>query len=101
MGQIKDLQSRAWQNKVAKGFNITNIEREFNYTYAELAEAYDAYRKNKGDVGDELADTVIFLLGLAEMLKVNLEDKILSKMDINEQREYKAENGHYVKKEKK
>lgn len=101
MGQIKDLQVRAWQNKVTNGFNTTNVEREFNYTYAELAEAYDAYRKNKSDVGEELADTVIYILGLAEMLGVDLEDKIVTKMAINEKRVYEEHNGHHVKKENK
>ena len=99
MGQITDLQKRAWRNKLKQGFNITNVDREFNYTYAELAEAYDSHRKDKGDVGEELADTAIFLLGLAEMLGVDLEQEILSKMDTNETRTYTATNGHHTKKE--
>ncbi len=101
MGQITDLQKRAWRNKVDKNFNTTNIDMEFNYTYAELAEAYDAHRKATDHVGEELADTVIFIFGLAEMLGVRLEQEILAKMDTNERRRYKALNGHYVKKETK
>jgi NTP pyrophosphatase (non-canonical NTP hydrolase) len=101
MGQIQDLQKRAWQNKLSKGFNTTNVDREFNYTYAELAEAYDAFRKGRADIGEELADTIIFLLGLAEMLKVDVEKEILAKMDTNEKREYKASNGHHIKRETK
>jgi NTP pyrophosphatase (non-canonical NTP hydrolase) len=101
MGQITDLQERAWRNKVDKNFNTTNIDMEFNYTYAELAEAYDAHRKATDHVGEELADTVIFIFGLAEMLGVKLEQEILAKMDTNETRRYKALNGHYVKKETK
>lgn len=100
MGQIQELQKRAWQNKVAKGFNTTNVDREFNYTYAELSEAYDAYRKSTGKTGEELADSAIFLFGLAEMLGVDLEEEILSKMDTNEKREYEKSNGHHVKKER-
>ncbi len=99
MGQVSDLQKRAWQNKLAKGFNITNVEREFNYTYAELAEAYDAYRKGKEGVADELADVGIFLLSLAEMLEVDLEQAILAKMKKNEAREYEIVNGRHQKKE--
>ena len=100
MGQIYDIQKRVWQNKLAKGFNTDNLDREFNYTYAELAEAYDAYRKNTGKVGEELADTVIFILGLSQMMGINLEDEILNKLTINEARNYKEVNGHHIKEEK-
>jgi NTP pyrophosphatase (non-canonical NTP hydrolase) len=99
MGQIASLQKKAWANKVAKGFNTSNIDREFNYTYAELAEAYDAVRKGKNSVGEELADTVIFILGLAEMLDVNLEDELINKLTVNEKRIYKAHKGHHIKEE--
>lgn len=100
MSQIKELQKRAWANKVAKGFNTTSVDKEFNYTYAELAEAYDSYRKEKGDEGEELADTAIFLMGLAEMLGVDLEEEILKKMEKNEAREYREVNGHHIKETK-
>ncbi len=99
MGQIHDMQQQVWRNKIAKGFNTTNIEREFNYTYAELAEAYDSFRKAKGDVGEELADTILFIMGLAEMLDVDLEKEVLDKIAINETRTYKEHNGHHIKKE--
>lgn len=99
MGQIRDLQEQAWANKIAKDFNTTNVEREFNYTYAELAEAYESYRKEKGDVGEEIADTMIFLFGLARMLDVDIEQEVLAKMKINTQREYIEQNGHHIKKE--
>jgi NTP pyrophosphatase (non-canonical NTP hydrolase) len=101
MGQIQDLQYRTWQNKLAKKFNTTNVESEFNYTYGELAEAYEAYRYGKTtEVGHELADTVIFIMSLAQMLGIDLETALLEKMTINENRTYiKNDNGHFVKKE--
>lgn len=40
-----DAQARAWANKRAKGFNTTNVEREFCLLMTELGEAYDAWRK--------------------------------------------------------
>lgn len=103
MGQIDDLQRRTWQNKLAKKFNTTNVEREFNYTYAELAEAYEAYRKGSTtkELGYELADTVIFIMSLAEMTGVDLETAILEKMTINENRTYVKTNGHFIKKKEK
>ena len=101
MGQIRDLQQRTWQNKLAKKFNTTNVDSEFNYTYAELAEAFEAYRYGKTDeIGHELADTVIFIMGLAQMLDVDLETALLEKMTIIENRTYvKQDNGHFIKKE--
>jgi NTP pyrophosphatase (non-canonical NTP hydrolase) len=97
MGQLAIWQQRAWANKVAKGFNTTNVEREFNYTYAELAEAYEAYRKDTGKVAEELADTMIFILSLAKMLHVDLESAVNAKLATNEQRTYEKQNGHHIK----
>jgi len=97
MGQIQDLQKRVWQNKLTKGFNTTNVDSEFALTYGELAEAYEAHRKTTGDTGSELADTAIYLMGLAQMLGLDLETEILTKLDINEKRTYKNVNGHHIK----
>jgi len=96
MGQLTEWQERIWQNKLAKGFNTDNVEREFNYTYAELAEAYESYRKEKGDLDEELADVLIFVLSLAKMNGLDLEAAVLAKMDKNERRQYKEQNGHHV-----
>lgn len=99
MGQLTDWQERIWRNKLAKGFNTTNVEREFNYTYAELAEAYESYRKEKGDLDEELADVLIFVLSLAKMNDLDLEKAVIDKMTKNENRQYIEKNGHHVQKE--
>ena len=46
---MHELQKDIWQNKINKGFNITNVDKEFCLLYGEVAEAYEAYRKNKDD----------------------------------------------------
>lgn len=97
MIDLKDVQAKAWENKLTKGFNTTNIEKEFNYTYAELAEAYEAYRKQKPDVGEELADVFIFLLCLAKMLDVDIEQEVVRKIEKNRKRQYKQVAGHNVR----
>ena len=33
-----------------------------------MAEAYEAYRKKKNDLGEELADVVIYLSGISETI---------------------------------
>ena len=52
MVDLKALQKQVYQNKIEKGFNVTNIEKEFCLAYGEMAEAYEAYRKKKDDLGD-------------------------------------------------
>ena len=67
--------------------------KEFCLTYGEVAEAYEAWRKKKDDLGEELADVAIYLLGLSEILNIDLEDEILKKVYKNSKREYKVIDG--------
>ena len=90
---IQDFQKRTIDNKIKKGLNITNIEKEFCLLYGEVGEAYEAYRKKKDDLGEELADIAIYLLGLSEILGVDLASEIEKKMKINQDREYEIING--------
>lgn len=90
---MKEIQKQIWQNKVNKGFNTTDVNKEFCLLYGEVAEAYEAYRKKKDDLGEELADVAIYLMGLSEMLGFNLEKEILSKVSKNEKRIYQNING--------
>ena len=93
MVDLNKLQKDIYQNKVNKGFNITDINKEFCLTYGEVAEAYEAWRKKKDDLGEELADVAIYLLGLSEILNIDLEDEILKKVYKNSKREYKVIDG--------
>ena len=93
MIDLKKIQEEVYQNKVDKGWNITDINKEFCLTYGEVAEAYEAWRKKQDDVGEELADVVIYLLGLAEILDIDLEKEIKDKVEKNKHREYKNING--------
>lgn len=86
---LKQVQKEVWQNKLNKGFNTTNVEKEFCLLYGEVAEAFDAYRKKKEDLNEELADIAIYLLGLSEMLGFDLEEEIMRKVSKNEKRVYK------------
>jgi len=93
MVDLAELQKRAYKNKLAKGFNVSDVYMEFCYTFGELAEACEAYMHKKDDLGEELADVALYLLGLSEILGVDLEKEILNKMDKNEKRKYIKENG--------
>ena len=86
MIDLKNLQKEIYQNKVDKGFNVTDINKEFCLTYGEVAEAYEAWRKKKDDLGEELADVAIYLLGLSEILGIDLEkeftrDELIDKLE--------------------
>ena len=87
------LQKRVYQNKVNHNFNVTDVPLEFSLTYGELSEAFQAWRKKQDSVGEELADVLIYLMGLAEILNVDLEQELLRKMEINEKRRYIREDG--------
>lgn len=87
------LQRRIYQNKVDKGWNVTDIEKELCLMNGEVAEFYEAYRKHLPSVGEELADIAIYLLGIAEILGVDLGTEIARKMDTNERRKHAKIDG--------
>lgn len=93
MIDLKKMQKDVYQNKIDKGWNVTDINKEFCLTYGEVSEAYEAWRKKKDDVGEELADIVIYILGISEILSLNLEGEILKKVEKNKHREYKIIDG--------
>lgn len=93
MIELKSIQREVIDNKIRHGFNTTDICKEFCLLYGEVGEAYEAYRKKKDDLGEELADVAIYLLGISEILNIDLETEILKKIDINSKRKYKKVNG--------
>ena len=98
----KSVQKRIVDNKIKHGFGTSNIEKEFCLLYGEVSEAYMAYLKgeDRTNLGEELADIAIYLFGIAELLGFDMEQEMLGKMSINEQREYVTlGNGAQVKKE--
>ena len=100
MTNLKELQKEVYQNKVNHGFNVTNIPEEFCLAYGELGEAYIAWVKKKDDLGEELADVAIYLLGISEMLGLDLGKEIEAKINKNRNRIYrKNEKGVLLKEE--
>ena len=91
---IAKLQKEIFKNKVEKGFNTEDLSMEFCRAYEELAEAYKKIYEKSDGVGEELADVVIFVLGIAEILDINLGEELRAKVDKNKSRQYQPdENG--------
>ncbi|MGI9001598.1 MAG: hypothetical protein ACR2GH_08010 [Pseudonocardia sp.] len=88
--EIRDAQQRAWDNKIAKGFNTTDVTLEFGLLTAEVGEAFTAWRKRLPDFGEELADVALYLMSLAEMNGIELDIEIERKIAKNEQRVYQT-----------
>jgi NTP pyrophosphatase (non-canonical NTP hydrolase) len=64
----------------------------------EVAEAFDAWRKERGTVGEELADVARFLFSLAAMTGVDLQAEVEAKIEKNAARAYRRlPNGVLVK----
>ena len=79
---------------VASIFAFIILKYLFLLTFISFAEGY---RKKKDDLGEELADVAIYLMGLSEMLGFDLEDEIKNKVSKNEKRVYKNINGVNVR----
>lgn len=95
---LREVQKEAYQNKLEKGFNVTDVSMEFCLLYGEVGEAYDAWCRGEKNLGEEFADVAIYLMGLCEILDVDLEDEIKKKMAINKDRVYKKVDGVFTKK---
>ena len=84
------LQKEVMQNKIKKGFNTTDLALEFCRAYEELAEAFSKLNHREDGVGEELADVTIFILGMCEILGINLEKELTQKITKNKSRKYKT-----------
>ena len=80
---IRSGQELTWENKLAKRSNTTNIPLEFCLLQAEIAEAFHEWRRGGANIGEELADAAISLLGLAGMTGVDLQAGVEAKLAKN------------------
>ncbi len=87
---IRAIQDQAWENKLAKGLNANEVALEFGLLTAEVGEAFTAWRKRLPDLGEELADILIYLVGLAEMTGIDLGAEVERKLEKNAARAYEA-----------
>jgi NTP pyrophosphatase (non-canonical NTP hydrolase) len=89
---IASVQRQAWDNKQAKGFNVSDVPLEFGLLTAEVGEAFTAWRKQLPDFGEELADVLIYLAGLAQMTGIDLGAEVERKLAKNAARVYRTDD---------
>ncbi|MBD3362918.1 hypothetical protein GF362_04320 [Candidatus Dojkabacteria bacterium] len=92
---LRETQKKVYDNKVEKGFNLTDVPLEFSRLYGEVGEAFEAYEKKMDTFGEELADVLIFLLGISEIAGIDLETELVNKVEKNGRRIY-IKNGNGV-----
>lgn len=90
---LKDAQVAVYANKIAKNWNVTDIPLEFCLLYGEVGEAYEAYRKKLPDYGEELADIILYVAGIAQICGIDLDVEVARKIRINAERKYAMING--------
>ena len=97
---LKDLQEYIYKRKVLKGHNVTDKALECMYLTEEVGELIAAVRRNmKGnqrdinksemslvDIEEEVADVLIFLLGLANIHGIDVEKALRAKEEKNKNR---------------
>ena len=98
MIDLHQLQQEIYQNKVNRGFNVTDVGKEIVLMAEELGELARAYKNSnklparKTDQRDEMIDAVgdlmVYYLGLYEMLGVNSEDVLLQIVENNKRRSH-------------
>ncbi|MEU5191606.1 MazG-like family protein [Streptomyces klenkii] len=83
---VGSLQRIAWDNKILKGYNTTDVPLEFCMLQEKAAAAFSAWRKRKELLGEELADVVLYATSIAEMIGLDLQYEIKKKVDKNSAR---------------
>lgn len=112
---LNELSEQLHQFQVDMGFKDSNITQRLMLVMSEVAEAFEAYRKDKfcnkpplygmtfkddkfksffereikDTMQDEIADTIIRLLAFCGENNINIEQHIKSKMRYNELRGFK------------
>ncbi len=98
MIDLSKLQQEIYQNKVNRGFNVTDVGKEIVLMAEELGELARAYKNSnklparETDQRDEMIDAVgdlmVYCLGLCEMLGADGEDVLWRIVQNNKNRNH-------------
>ena len=93
---LSELQKDIYQNKINRGFNVTDVGKEIVLMVEELGELARVYKNSdkkpakeishKDEMVDAVGDLMIYCLGLCEMLGVNSEEVLEKIIENNKKR---------------
>ncbi len=96
MIDLPTLQREIYQNKVNRGWNVTDVGKEIVLMVEELGELARAYKNSdkrpaaeidhREEMVDAVGDLMVYCLGLCEMLGVNGEEVLMTIVAHNETR---------------
>lgn len=81
--ELCSVQQVTWDNKVRKGYNLTDLPLEVCMLQEKAAAAFTAWRKGQGPLGEELADIVLYVASIAEMTGLDLDHEVTTKIEKN------------------
>jgi len=89
------VKSKGWYEKDSKRPQTPrNLAVSLSIEAAEILEHFQFGDeiKNKDELGSELADVTLYLLQLASVSGIDLEEAVLKKIEVNKKREWDKEN---------
>jgi NTP pyrophosphatase (non-canonical NTP hydrolase) len=96
MIDLAKLQREVYRNKVARGFNVSDVGKEIVLMVEELGELAHAYKNSdkqpapnishKDEMVDAVGDLMVYCLGLCEMLKVDAGEVLTAIIEQNRTR---------------
>lgn len=99
MKSLRELAKEAYDCAVSHGFweyESTNqaIPIKLMLIVSECSEAMEAFRKKVGEelvkaLGEELADVIIRTIDLAQALKIDIQEEVERKIQINKERPFR------------
>jgi NTP pyrophosphatase (non-canonical NTP hydrolase) len=69
---LRRIQDEAWANKLAHGFNTTDVPADLKRLHGEVDEAIEAEEQGGEGFGSEIADCVIYTCGLSGIARRDL-----------------------------
>jgi NTP pyrophosphatase (non-canonical NTP hydrolase) len=95
---LSELQKEIYRNKVARGFNVTDVGKEIILMAEELGELARAYKNsdkkpareisNRDQITDAIGDLMAYCLGLCEMLGMDSEEVLKGIIENNSKRDH-------------
>ncbi|HIH13927.1 MAG: Pyrophosphatase [Candidatus Daviesbacteria bacterium GW2011_GWB1_41_5] len=98
---LQEIQKEIFKNKLARGFNTTDVGKEIILMTEELGELARAYKNsdkrqaseinNREDITDAIGDLMIYCIGLCEMLGINSEEVLNKIIENNKNRKHSGQ----------